>query len=68
MKLRFLRTFLHYGGYELRYDLWIPGLPSVPWADAGPYFCAQSYRRCRLPRGTRHEGPAKRVLICKVYR
>ena len=48
-KLRFLRTFLHYGGYELRYDLQIPNLPSVPWADASPYFCAQSYRGTSLP-------------------
>ena len=42
-KLRFLRTFLNYGGDYLRYDLWIAGLSSVPWADAGLYFCAQSY-------------------------
>ena len=63
MKLRFLRTFLHYGGYELRYDLWIPGLPSVLRADAGPYFCAQFYRRCWLPCGTRHEGLVEVVQI-----
>ena len=39
-KLRFLRTFLNYGGDYLRYDLWIFGLSSVHWADANVYFCA----------------------------
>ena len=42
-KLRFLRTFLNYGGNYLRYDLRIPGLSSVLWADASAHFCAQFY-------------------------
>ena len=52
----------------MRYDLRISSLSSVLWADAGPYFCAQSYRWCWLPRGTRHEGLAFGVLICKMFR
>ena len=67
-KLRFLRTFLNYGGVWLRYDLRISGLSSVPWADAGAYFCAQLYWKCWLPRGTRHEGLAFGVQICKMCR
>ena len=47
-KLRSLRILLHYGGVWLRYDLWICSLSSVPWADAGAYFCAHFYRRCWL--------------------
>ena len=52
----------------MRYDLQTSGLSSVLWADAGAYFCARFYRRCWLPRGTRHEGLAFGVLICKMYR
>ncbi len=48
-ELRSLRILLHYGGYQLRYDLQISGLSFVPWADAGLYFCAQSYRGTSLP-------------------
>ncbi len=48
-KLRFLRTFLNYGGNYLRYDLWISSLSSVLWADASAYFCARSYRGTSLP-------------------
>ena len=45
-ELRSLRILLHYGGYYLRYDLWIFGLSSVLWADAGAYFCARFYWTC----------------------
>ena len=65
-KLRFLRTFLHYRGVLLRYDLRISGLSPVPWADASLYSCAQSYRWYWLPRGTRHGGLAGRVQICRL--
>ena len=63
-----MRILLHYEGNYLRYDLQISGLSSVLWADAGLYFCAQFYRRCWLPRGTRHEGLAnlKNVPLGRV--
>ena len=32
-KLRFLRIFLHYGGFDLRYDLFDPFPQYLPWAD-----------------------------------
>ena len=48
----------------MRYDLWISGLSSVLWADAGAYSCARFYRWTSLPpRGTRHEGLAFWVLL-----
>jgi len=40
----------------------------VRWADAGLYFCAQFYRRCCLPRDTRHGGLAVRVRTRRMYR
>ncbi len=51
------------GGVYFRYDLQISGLSSVPWAVAGAYSCAQFYRYCWLPRGTRHEGLAQGCII-----
>ena len=64
-KLRFLRTFLDYGGYYIRYDLQISGLSPVLWANATPCFCTQFYRWYWLPRGTRHEGLVM-VQTCKL--
>ena len=42
----------------LRPDGLVVLLP-VLWADAGWYFCAQSYRKCWLPRGARHGGAVR---------
>ena len=47
-KLRFLRTFLHYGGYWLRCDLRISGLSSV-WGTSLPHRGNDRPGSLRLP-------------------